>query len=87
MASLNLLPPLCAVPGWWQFNRLFIGPSFGLRIGLSLGPSVKMKRSCVQTARIGPAFTQWGTFFATRIPDSVGTKHGPRIGPSFGPRF
>ena len=46
----------------WQFNRIFIGLSFGPRIGLSFGSSVKLKRSYVQTARIGPAFTQWGMF-------------------------
>ena len=51
----------------WQFNRIFIGLSFGPRIGLSFGSSVKLKRSYVQTARIGPAFTQWGTVFTTRI--------------------
>ena len=35
-------------PGW-QFNRLIIGPSFGSRIGLSCGPSVKLKTSCLQS--------------------------------------
>ena len=30
-------------------------------------PCVKLKRSYVQTARIGTAFTQRGTFFSNRI--------------------
>ena len=42
-------------PPGWQLNRLFIGPSFGPRIGLSFGQSVELKRSYLQTARIGPA--------------------------------
>ena len=37
-------------PGW-QFNRLFVCPSFGPRIGLSVGPSVKLKSSYVKTAQ------------------------------------
>ena len=36
----------------WQFNRPFVGLSFGPRIDPSFGPSVKLKRSHVQTAQI-----------------------------------
>ena len=59
-------------PGW-QFNRLFIGPSFGPKIVLSFGPTAKLKRPSEQTAQVD-------IVLSAQI-------NGPRIGLSFGPRF
>ena len=56
----------------WQFNRLFVCP----RIGPSFGPSVKLKRSYVQTARRAILWAQ-----------NNGLRIGPTISPRFGPRF
>ena len=71
---LRVRPP--ARSQGWQFNRRFVGMSFGPRISPNFGPSIKLKRSYVDT-KCSNSYT--GTLGAEN--------NGPRIGPSFGPRF
>ena len=60
----------------WQFNRLFVGLSFGLIIGPRFGPSVKLEGTYLQTAQIAILGAQ-----------SNDPRIGPTFGRSFGPRF